>query len=123
MWCVAPCGERAVVYDGMRWRAVACDGRAVAVPNTLVHRVSQKLDGTYDQYLQEKVDKAQKIVLLLPELTWLIFGINKTIVKTVFEGQIDNTDIDEEIDNLHVDMKYKNSFYERNVKHMYRWTH
>ena len=56
---------------------------AFLMPSDLVHRVSINRDRTMDPDIQEMVDKAHKIALLTPELTWVIANIDSITGKRV----------------------------------------
>ena len=45
------------------------------IPNTLVDRIPQQLDRTFDSELTRLTAQTTKVVLLQPELTWIIHGI------------------------------------------------
>ena len=50
-------------------------------PNCLVHRISQNVDYTVDEYIEQQINECTKISLLNPSLTWIIWGFEKQVDK------------------------------------------
>ena len=56
---------------------------ACLIPSDLVHYIARRRDKSVDANLAQKVEQCQKLVLLAPGLTWLIYGLSPMQGKTV----------------------------------------
>ena len=78
---------------------------ACLVPYTLINRISQRTNGEIDNNIEKQVQLAQNIILLTPELNWLIcFGLPKITTKVMFNSEIETENMEEEFNNLQVDL-------------------
>ena len=65
---------------------------ACLVPNDLVHRIATDNRGKTCETIHRRIEKAFKIVLLTPGLTWIIHGLNfdeSWTIRTVYAGEKD----------------------------------